>query len=373
VPAGADVLALPGERAEFQSRDAAVQLSLWGNLPELYDFPVLETAAVFHENADASFALTLQRGRIILTQLRSKRTAQVAVAFEKDTYEFILSEPGTQVAIETFGRWPVGIPFVRNPRPDRNDDVPTQVFLAYVLKGTASLKIGSEQFLMPASSSFRWDNVVGRDRLPKRNMAPPAWADGSAGKADTRALQAATEKMAQLVARSGPEKAIQEALNGNDFELHRIAVYSLGAMDDLPGLVDALSNPRQADVRSAAITALQHWIGKGPAQDAKLYNLFIKERMYTPNQAEIVLTLLHGFRENDRNRATTYETLIEYLRHSKIAIRELASSYLNRWVPEGRTKILFDAGGSESQLRQGYDEWKKLVPNGKVPSSAPAR
>ena len=38
----------PEKRAEVQSRSGAVKLSLWGNLPELYDFPVLETAVVLN-------------------------------------------------------------------------------------------------------------------------------------------------------------------------------------------------------------------------------------------------------------------------------------------------------------------------------------
>src|SRR5207244_1949398 len=135
--------------------------------------------------------VTLDHGRIVLSQQRLKRTAEVRLTFQNNAYDFILSEPGTQVAVEAFGRWPAGAPVVlKATRPaDRSEDVPTQVFLAYTLKGTASIKIGDEQYLMPAMSSFRWDNVVGRDPVPKRNSKPPAWADAEPAKTDARVVK----------------------------------------------------------------------------------------------------------------------------------------------------------------------------------------
>lgn len=360
VSSGSLLLALPGERAEVQSPSGAVQLSLWGNLPELYDFPLLESAATLNADPGRDFDLTLEHGRIVLTQQRAKRAAEVRVTFQKLPYTFILSEPGTQVAIEAFGRWPSGAPvIVKGARGDRSEDVPTQVFLAYTLKGAASLRIGDEQYLMPALASFRWDNVVGRDHQPKRNSKLPAWFDEPA-RQDARAMQAAAERFRAAVAKDGVEKALGEAQNANEPELRRLAVFAREALDDVAGLVDALSNPRQPDVRAAAFPALQHWIGKGPAQDVTLYNLLVRERMYTPNQAEIVLHLLHGFRENERARPETLEHLTEYLRHSKLPIRELASAYLNRLLPAGR-KILYDAGGSPEQIKQGYGQWKKEI------------
>ena len=64
---------------------------------------------------------------------------------------------------------------------------------------------------MPALASFRWDNVVGRDQLPKRNSKLPAWADETAVKPEARALQTAVERLRTLVAKNGPEKAVREA------------------------------------------------------------------------------------------------------------------------------------------------------------------
>src|SRR5262249_33126697 len=54
--AGADLfsrdllLALPGARADIESKNKAVRLALAGNLPQLTPVPVLESMVVLHEN-----------------------------------------------------------------------------------------------------------------------------------------------------------------------------------------------------------------------------------------------------------------------------------------------------------------------------------
>jgi hypothetical protein len=62
----------------------------------------------------------------------------------------------------------------------------------------------------------------------------------------------------------------------------------------------------------------------------------------------------------------TYETLIDYLLHDKLAIRQLAKWHLERLVPAGRD-IAYDPAGSGEARHPAYDQWKKLVPNGKLP------
>lgn len=63
----------------------------------------------------------------------------------------------------------------------------------------------------------------------------------------------------------------------------------------------------------------------------------------------------------------TYELLIEYLRHPKLGIRGLAHWHLVRLVPEG-AGIKYHPLDSEEQREQAYQEWKKLVPSGQLPS-----
>ena len=159
---------------------------------------------------------------------------------------------------------------------------------------------------------------------------------------------------------------LSEATNGADSVTRALAIFGLAAIDDLPRLIDALGNPKHADVRATAVLALRHWIGRGPDQDLKLYNALIKQRKYTEPQAEIVLQLLHSFSADDLERPETYETLIAYLRAGKLSIRELARWHLYRTVPSGKT-IPYDPAGSDGEQARAFQAWKKLIPEGKLP------
>ena len=66
-------------------------------------------------------------------------------------------------------------------------------------------------------------------------------------------------------------------------------VYSFGAVDDVPRLLDALGDPKHPDVREAAVEALRAWIGRGPGFDMKLYTFLVEQRKFSAGQAEIVM------------------------------------------------------------------------------------
>src|SRR5262249_36840713 len=66
------LLALPGSRTEITARNRAVRLTLAGNLPELAPVPLYESAVVLHAGRDFDLDLTLDRGRIHLTNLRNR-------------------------------------------------------------------------------------------------------------------------------------------------------------------------------------------------------------------------------------------------------------------------------------------------------------
>ena len=142
------------------------------------------------------------------------------------------------------------------------------------------------------------------------------------------------------------------------------AVFTMGALDQLGLLVDTLGSKEAAE-RDAAVLALRHWIGRDGKQDLALYNFLIKDKKYSEAAAEILVGLLHSFGETDLGRPETYDTLIRYLRNDKLPIRELAYWHLKRHVPD--SKIAYDPAGNKESWDKAFDEWKKLVPNGKVP------
>jgi hypothetical protein len=95
-------------------------------------------------------------------------------------------------------------------------------------------------------------------------------------------------------------------------------------------------------------------------------------RQYSAGQAEIVLQLLHSFSDIDRDRRETYESLIAYLEHDKLPIRELAKWHLYRMVAAAKD-IPYDPAGSEAQRERAVERWRKLLRDGKLPPKADSK
>ena len=367
---GAHLMALPGGRAEIDT-SAGVRLTLWGNVPELSRVPVMESVIRFNPKAAADVDLTLERGRILLSN-RSKKTPAVRVASDLGELEVTLNDPESEVALELYSRWPPGVPFtLRN-----SSDAPTTFMAVHVLKGDASLKVGLNHYLMrppPGPCYFHWDTDTGIDLGPRKRAHLPEWAEPDALKTpEAKKVQAAYQRLARQIASRPLAPALNHSRDSSDAEERRLAVYALGAIDDLPDILDALGDSKQAEAREAAIEALRNWIGRAPTKDRELYHFLVDQRRYTAGQAEIVLQLLHGLGNEARNRADTYETLIPYLQSSKSPVRALASWYLYRWVPGAEQEIPYNPAGSEAERQKAYQAWSNRLKEGKLPpKSAP--
>src|SRR5262249_8074661 len=208
---------------------------------------------------------------------------------------------------------------------------------------------------------------------PARRDKPPAWADPAAPKDDeAKAASQAADRLTQALA----DKPVADAVAALQAEAERnakagqlgllrsLAVYSWGALDDLPHLLAVLAAAKHPDMRDTAVEALRHWIGRKPGQDAELYNFLTKQQKFSPLHAEIILQLLHS--PFDEGLPETYEALIAYLRHAQLPVRELARWHLYRLAPAGRD-IAYDAAASAEGRDQAYKKGKDLIPDGKLP------
>ena len=70
--------------------------------------------------------------------------------------------------------------------------------------------------------------------------------------------------------------------------------------------------------------------------------------------------------EEEQRQPETYEVLIQCLRHSKLAVRELARWHLARLAPEGKD-IHYDAGAPAEERARAYEQWQALIPAGQLP------
>jgi hypothetical protein len=383
VHSGDLLLTLPGGPAALVSNDDTVMLRLWGNLPELTAHPLMESAVVLHATPDFALDFTLDRGGVVLTNQRDKGPAKVRVRVRKETWDLTLAEPGSSVAVELYGRWPRGVPFDPNPK---SSGEPTAAVTFEVLKGQVDLKVGAQQHALkapPGPAAFHWDSVGGADG-PQRREKPPAWLAGpttAEGKAARAAVGQALNRFSDLVKQKAAPEALADLLAAADRDsdadrarlTRRVAVHGLGALDDLPRLFGALEDAKHPDVRATAVEALRHWIGRAPGQDQALYQFLLAQPKLPKSQAETVLQLLHSPGGPALLDPLTYEVLIAYLGHERLAVRELARWQLARLL-RGGSKVAFDAAAPAGQREKAVGEFKELVREAlKKPKPGPAR
>jgi uncharacterized protein (TIGR03000 family) len=377
VDAGADVstgdllVGLPG--AVVAGKGGAVALEFQTDFDS--PFPVLECALVLNPSPDGDLDITLDRGRVDLTNRKKEGAARVHLHAQGQTWEITLAEPGASLAAETYGRWPRGSRFVKDPAPK---DGPRANVLFLVLHGQVELSFGGAHYRLgapPGPALIQWDNDFGMDSAPQFLKELPPWATRAGqhrSKEEQEKYKAARDRFIRVAADKGADAALDDLLNSDEPIDRRVGVVAAGALDELPRLGEFFRRARHADLLETAILVFRHWTGRGPGQDQKLYRALIDKGGFTKLQAESMMQLLHGFNDEELAQPETYELLIAYLTDSRQAIRALAHWHLVRLVPAGRD-IPYDPTEGKEALKRGQQEWEKLVPAGHLPPKPKAQ
>ncbi|HTU93247.1 MAG TPA: hypothetical protein VMF69_24415 [Gemmataceae bacterium] len=368
------LLALPGMRASLETSPRAVELILWGNLPGVSDFSGLESAVILHDSRAFDLDFTLRRGRVLVANRKESGPVRVWLRIEGAAFQLTLGEPGDSVCLGLYSFWPRGVPFSLSPR---SEDVPVRRLNILAVKGQVDVKTGGVQHSLsspPGLSAFHWNSVNGPDAAPHQLRQLEAWADF------TRKLPSSAKPLLEAVAQyraavkeSDPRTALFDLLAAAGREKEReqakataeFAVFGLAAINDIDRVMEALDDPRQAEARRAAVIALRHWIGNHAGRDQLLYQYLIDRLRYPKSQAETVLQLLHNAYAAEEPE--TYETLIVFLNHPKLSIRELAWWHLSRLVPED-IAVPYDPAAAPAQRAKAHAAWKELIPSGSLPS-----
>lgn len=367
IPAAAPLAALPGARAILDVQEGDVRVILAGNLPELSPTPVLESIVTLQApSSGRDLEFTLNRGRVLIENHKDDGAATVRAHIKGKSLDFSLLDKKTVVALELYSRWPAGAPFSKKPVAN-HEPVGELIFL--VVKGKAEIELNKEKQPLQGPVMYRFDTRRGIEGPVPLKKAPD-WANpAAASSAKAKTIQAAVEKLRRAIADKGVVPGLTSAQESADATLRQVAAYSGGAVDRLGPAIAALQDERAHEVRSAGVNALVHYIGRGSAEDIRLHETLMEDKLKA-GQATIVLELLHGLSDEARQRPETYDTLITYLQSAQIAIRELAAWNLYRLVPQGKN-IAFDAGGSADKLAQAQAAWRRLIPQGQVPKVTP--
>jgi hypothetical protein len=366
------LLALGGLKTVVAPVSDAIKLVLWGNLPAQSPLPILESSAILHDTGAFDLDITLLSGRAVITNTKKKGSAKIWLRMPGEGWEVTLDGPGSTVALDLYGRWPHGVPFVKNPfAPER----PISVLSLQVIEGSADVRFGGRQQRLgtpPGPSILHWDSVEGAGSGPQRLDKLPDWATGPGTLPDE--LKSLPEVVASYLklCDQGPVPALLALLTSADSEkdanrasvTREFAVLGLAACGALPHLAEVLASSHSAELRETIVLAMRHWIGSAPGRDLQLYAMLIGYAKYTERQADTLLQLLHS--PFDPKDPATYQTLIAYLQHDKPAIRALARWHLYRLVPSG-AKIAYDPNGTPEARAKAAQEWKQLIPDGSLP------
>jgi hypothetical protein len=344
---------------------------------------VLETQATMHVPPEGiDLDMTLDRGRVYLASAKGG-PAKVRARFADQTWDVTLPDEKSEVLLESVTSY-AGEPFRRNPAAEAAESPLTQITLG-VTKGKATVRTPEKEYALTApggdedekvAAALSWDSKAGLRKEPLELSEPPAfWAKAPVRPLPVekaRQIEAAQRKLNQRLGDEGKsvELALAEMADDPAASSKVLGAYCQGALDMLPPLIDDLEDPGIHELRLAAIYSLQRYIARAPENGVKTFNLLQEKKGYSEQQAETVLALLHGFAEPALTDPATYQTVIAALASDRVGIRELAIWRLAWLDPDGAARINFRPGDTEMNRERAIAEWKRRIPEGKLP---PAR
>jgi hypothetical protein len=374
------LVSLPGYTSEIKS-DSGVRLQLWGTVPRFTPAvlaPLFESAVTLHANPKFDLDLTLDRGRLFLANAKDKGPARVRLRFEKEVWDVTLSEPDSEVVVE-LGKVPMR-------DTDWTRDEPKCIVRFCVLQGKAGLKVDYVTYpdlSFDDAAFFHWDNYGrGLQGPAKLEKSVQDFSKEIPANDETNRLRAALDGISQRI---GEKKAVsvglKEIINDDSSSpLQRsLCIVCLGAVDAIPAVLDILDSKDEAraEERFYAIVTLDRWISRGLDYNKQLFDMkdrrsgILIDKKYTPNEAGIVMTLLHEFDDVKRKEPETFDWLAENLTHNKMAIRELAAMHLRDLSVGVKTIPPYNAAWDLDKRTRAADEWKAMVKKGELPPPAP--
>ncbi len=364
IPADTLLVALP--KAKLLSQNKKIQLELLVDVRERGPFPILEAAVILHENNNTDLNFTLDRGVIGLSNLSEKGSEKVRIKLAGTAWTLTFLEPKTKVYMVIFGRHSGSGLFSLNfGKKAKIEEIPTIDVGLLVVNGKINLRTEKQALLLnapPGPAQFFWSNFVGIrsiDRLEKlpEGVRPPNEEELKKLKIVCSCTNRFNDEPV--------DEVLQDFVQSDDELKRRIAVISMGALDQLPMLLDALYNEKYADVRDTAIVSLRHWMGRSPGQAQKLYDFMTETRGIPKIKTRILMNLLDGFDDEQIARPLTYELLILFLDSKDLAIREISWWHLQRLARVGSVK--YDPAGDPAARAQAIEQIRKIIPRGKLP------
>ncbi len=376
VSTGERLLALPGYQSILKL-DSGTEIELWGNLPEQFPIPILESSVTLHvpyEGFDSD--LTLHSGRIYLTTKKPNGT-NVRLRHGDEIWDIALADATADVVVEATRRIVPGMTADVDP-----SEKPQSTLQLAVLKGSASMKARHKNLPgLTANDTVFWTSKGTGFQGPKKLPMGVNFARVPANPNDP-IHRAATGILAEFAENFKEAESVRVRLaemlefrdagfNETPMEMNRrivkpcVVVLGYAAVGELPPVVDALVDERRPRVREAAAFGLQALAAASPDAVEKITKLLMEKNRLTAEQSRAVARLLRGPSPAERAMPAALDQLFEWLSSPVLAIRELALwQLLNEVDPEARTmKVLagFDAAAAPLAREGSTNAWKRRI------------
>lgn len=363
------LVCLPGYRTKLKF-DSGLSAELWGNLPELLGFGVLETAVTLHiapQGYDAE--LTLHVGRVYFNTTKAGG-AKIRVRFLKEIWDITLPDSKTEVVLELSNELTPGQP----------PETPQSVAVLSTISGSTKLKVRLKEYpTIPPKQIVLWTSkgrALEGPRVsdPKLKEPDAAYFDRFAvlpNVAMAKPTRAALEKFAKLLQprRSVSDKLTETQqidiakLNEEAVFGCRFALYAFASLGEFSRVIDAVNDSERPFCRMTAIQALRAALATQPNLEATVRTLAQDKFRMTKKAADSWVGLLYGLNNAERIDPTTIDSLVVGLSASEIAERELNFFLLSHIVDPtaqfNKELMSFDAGGSTERREVGVRLWKR--------------
>jgi hypothetical protein len=365
------LISLPGYLSEVRL-DSGAHLQLRGMIPAFASESIMtflfDSAVVIHPSKDVDLDLTLNRGRIYLSNHKAQGPVRVRIRFEHETWLLTLAEPDSEAIIDLLRYYTGGIRWREGEEPL------TEVFLGFI-KGNGTLKSDYREFPMemPGRALCAWDNKRAGLRGPFSSQKPfPQWEKAAPMNKEADEQSAALEELSKkMTDKKSVDVVLAEGLQAERFTSRLVCIYALGALGEVNRLLDLLGDEdgNRGPDRIETVKVLRRWLSRGPETGKLLYDiekhagLLTENRKYLTGEAETLLKLLYGFSDEELRSEYTYRVLADYLRSPKIAIRELAIGILIR----NGAYVKYNPAWPDAERKKAAAEVEKMVDDHKLP------
>jgi hypothetical protein len=398
VSSGQPLMSLSGSKSKV-ILETGIELTLWGNLPEVTLDPILlESRIIVHANAQLDADLTLQRGRLIVKNVNKTKKAIVRLRFENpldgsEEYFDATMDSGCTIIFERYCELDRNEPFYEDPK-DKMRKGPTAIIRVYGYEGFATVRHAeySESVDDVNQPILQWQNRQGR-LTPLAAPTPPAtiqsmlppWFQG------TPALKEETEKQArkkavaasadlakalnknpidvaltEMIEQARKEVGADKRISADTFSHWRHAIRCSASIDNASYLFDEFSSEKTPPIiRGLCLQTLHQWVGLQRDHDEELYKIVLKAHK-KETLAVKIMELFHKVSEPAARRPGTYQILIEGLNNELLPIRTLSHWHLFALAPAGNS-IPYEPTAPRAAREAAVRAWLQLIPPGQLP------